>query len=150
MDIGSVVNLLVGLLNIILLFYNIFEKKKQNAYQVRLALFEKRLAVKDSIMSFISEVLISPSSKALDKTTPLLQATKDCEYLFGKEINEHVGILQRKALNLYSINSALENEPFGEKRDKIVDTEKEILTWFMDQFDKTKELFAPYLDLTKE
>ncbi|MFH1700778.1 MAG: hypothetical protein ABIE07_09355 [Candidatus Zixiibacteriota bacterium] len=150
MDVALGVNLVLGIFNILLLLYNVSEKRKQSQYQKKLALYEKRRDIFHAIMSYIATILRRPNQLTHEDSKELMRKTIDAEFLFDDDILEYRKEIFGKGLEIITHNEMLENLPVGDERNKIVNEQHENIKWCHAKFSETKQIFAEYLDLTKD
>ncbi len=115
----------------------------------RLSLYDKRYPVFLATMEYLSFIGQQASIKQ-DQLTKFLRDSRDKEFLFKKDVQEHLGQLYNKGVDLMTLGTELENKPVGEKRSRLVDKQSKILSWFSKQFEISKELFGEYLRIDKK
>lgn len=123
-------------------------KLRRQLIALKVQLFPVRKQVFDSIMSFISEIVRKPSLTN-DELAQFMYETRDTGILFGSEIEEHVSLLDRKALRLRKVRHKLDAEGLGlgDARSELVEKESDLLDFFESQLEATKAKFTPYLNL---
>jgi len=120
-------------------------EKKVSQIQLKSDLYEKRHNIYKSIMQFLSEVLTS-GEVIQPSLIKFLQNTSESDFLFNKEISEHIDLIYKKAILLEAKMEIREHRPHDEQeRNKLLDDEYEIKNWLTGQLNETKKLFSRYL-----
>jgi hypothetical protein len=115
--------------------YIAWEQHQTNRRQYRLALFEKRMAVFNSIMNLIVAVL-QGASVELNQLFTFIRETRDHELLFGPEIGEFINEVYRNGVELHT-----RDDVGGQEARRT-----ELLTWFSGQSTEARAKFLKYLD----
>ncbi|MCK4856831.1 MAG: hypothetical protein KAT58_02580 [candidate division Zixibacteria bacterium] len=124
--------------------YRQYKHSKQNK---RVDLYPRRRAVYDAIMGFIAGIIQRANADSKEAAA-FLHNTKEADFLFGKEIKEHINELYRKAKRLQLLEFKLGQLPVGEELSKMVNEEDELLEWFSKQFGVTEKRFKKYLNVS--
>ena len=112
----------------------------------RLALFDKRYPVFLSAMSFIAAIV--SQGTATDKDlSEFLRESKDRDLLFGNEVKEHLETLFKKGVDLMTHHKQMEPLPVGDERSKHASAICDLLLWFGDQYQATREVFYAYIKI---
>lgn len=117
--------------------------------QWRLNLYDKRYPVFLTTMQYLSYIGQN-ANLTQEELFKFLRNSKDKEFLFGSDVQDHLEELYKKGIELYTRNIVLEKEPVGDKRNELVDKQEKLLEWFSQQFDATKKLFGEYLAIDKK
>jgi hypothetical protein len=128
-----------------------FRQQQTNALRLKHELFERRYKIYDTVRFFIGSVL-RDGKTSYDACITFLRDTNQAEFLFGPEIPEYLDAVYKKGLALLNSNRQLHSEErlsVGEERTRVARENSELLKWFSDQFDVTRERFGKYLNLTR-
>lgn len=115
----------------------------------RLNLYDKRYPVYLTTMEYLSSIVKNANLKQ-DELMKFLRNSRDKDFLFKKDIQEHLEQLYTRGVDLMTIGRKLENAPVGDNRSQLVDKESELFEWFSKQFEITKGLFGEYLRIDKK
>lgn len=115
----------------------------------RLNLYDKRYPVYLTTMEYLSFIVQHASLKQ-DELMKFLRNSRDKDFLFKKDVQEHLKRLYTEGVDLMTIGTILENEPVGDNRSRLVDKQSKLLKWFSKQFEISKELFGEYLRIDKK
>ena len=110
--------------------YIAWQQHVMNRRQLRLALFEKRMAVFNGVIKLISAV-VRQARVEIDDLYGFLTDTYGYEFLFGKEVKTYVDELYEKAAD---VHARMANE-------------EECLFWFCGQAEQARKVFAKYLSI---
>lgn len=142
--------LLVPIISFITIYIAIRQyslEKKVSQIQLKSNLYEKRHYIYKSIMQFLSEVLTS-GEVTQPSLIKFLQNTSESDFLFEKEISEHIDLIYKKSTLLKAKMKICEIRPYDEKsKNKLLDDEQEIKNWLTNQLKETKKLFSGYLKI---
>jgi hypothetical protein len=116
--------------------YIAWQQYMTNKNQLRLALFERRLEIFDSTGELIATVLQQGKIEDGD-LMKFLRKTREDEFLFGPDIASYLHELYGKAVDIYSLEGALDEEP---RKQRVA-----ALKWFSGQGDEAKRKFGRYL-----
>lgn len=108
-----------------------YQQQRINKHKLRLDLYERRLNIYRSIMSFISTT-IQEGEVSLEDTIKLWASTSEAEFLFDKDVKEKINEIYKNALE------------FRKKNIKNID-DTEVLVWFSEQHDLVNKIFKKYL-----
>jgi hypothetical protein len=117
--------------------------------QWRLSLYDKRYPVYLRTMEYLSHIGQRAGLKQ-DELMKFLRDSRDKEFLFKKDVQEHLGQLYSKGVALMTLGTMLEGDVPGDKRSELVDKQSKLLEWFSGQFEISKELFGEYLRIDKK
>lgn len=101
--------------------------------KLRLDLFDRRLAVFNSVMKFLAEI-VRDANADLNQLFTLVTETRDAEFLFDSEISAYINGLYTKALELRTKHAV------GDYKG-----DPQLLQWFSEQLKDAKEQFRKYL-----
>lgn len=113
--------------------YVAYQQYATNKRQARLALFDRRLAVFNSVMKMLGEILKNAQAE-MSQLFTFLSETRDAEFLFGPEIAIYIDKIFKKGGELRAKHAA---GYYGE--------DPELLTWFQEQGQSARDKFRPYL-----
>jgi hypothetical protein len=117
--------------------------------KLRLDTFDKRLAVFQALLEFISTVLgrINVDQQDLYKYS---QATKSAYFLFGDEIHRYLDEVYQKSLRLKAIVAMLPSQLKEEQRERLLVEQRSLIQWFSIQYDAAKDRSASHMSLDFE
>lgn len=107
-------------------------------------LYERRLRIYHAAKKLILKVA---ADAALD-LMPVWEfgaETDEALFLFDQNVSEYLSELYRRAAQLAGLTSILKTEPVGDRRDRHVDQQMELVLWFNDQFGRLRSNMAPFL-----
>jgi hypothetical protein len=145
----SVMNILTAMIAVITVSILVLQYRLERS-RWRLALYDKRYPIFNNTMVYITDVI-----KAADVTTErnmqFLRETKSQELLFGPEVATFLTSLYKKGVEL-STTTTIADAPRidEEKRKKLIEKQQTIVLWFGDQLQATKDVFEPYLRISKK
>jgi len=114
--------LLIAVITVSILVLQYFLAKKR----WRLDLYDKRYPVYLATMEYLSSVM--QHTNATDENLfKFLRNSRDKEFLFGKDIQDHLQVLYEEGMRLNCIRQQLQSEPVGKERSSLVDRSSEIL-----------------------
>ena len=110
----------------------------------KLDLFEKRFAVYKATQQFLSDIF---AEAKLDSTKlfEFRRDTQDAVFLFGDEIVEYLKTLDRKALQMRTLQRQFEPLPVGEERSRLCEEEGAIVKELSNELSRLSEVFSSYL-----
>lgn len=115
--------------------------------KLKLDLFDRRIAVYQSIMEFIGSILTTGKVKE-EERFKYLQATRDARWLFGDEIVSYIDVdIHKRAVELQYLNGELHGVPVSDERSSNVRKQSELKKWFNEQFSTGSAMFAKYMKL---
>ena len=116
--------------------------------KMRIALFDRRNKVFETVMEFLSGI-VQKANVTNEELHKLLRESRESYILFKEDISVYINELYKKAIRLQFVRVRLDDEkvPDGEERTKLAQEEYELLGFFEKQFDVTREKFKKYLDL---
>jgi len=117
-----------------------------NKKTFRLALYDKRHKVFKSLMSLFSIVVREGKIDIIHLNTYNIE-TNESDFLFGKEIQEYIDKVRKKAIHLQYLDTMLHKSglPVGKRRSELAKENSELLRWFGDQYKPARKMFEKYL-----
>jgi hypothetical protein len=113
--------------------YIAYHQYATNKRQARLALFDKRLPVFNSVMKLLAEIL-RDTQVDKEQLYSFLSDTRDGEFLFGPEIAVYTDEIYKKGGEVRARHAA------GDYKH-----DPELFMWFEEQMKSAKDKFRPYL-----
>jgi hypothetical protein len=110
----------------------------------KLDLFEKRFAVYKGVQVFLSYILRGAKVE-LEELFKFRADTQDAVFLFGDDIPDYIGQIDKAALELMATAEELKDLPVGEERSRMAQKKTEQIKWLIDQLPKLRRVFGPYL-----
>jgi hypothetical protein len=103
-----------------------------------------------SVRDFLQHVLQhgDASSEQLSK---LMEETSEAQFLFKGKIKQHIRSLYMHAVDIQTVARSLKSKyPWSDEAlNKMTQKQENEFKWFMNQMDRTDELFSKYLTLDK-
>ncbi len=126
--------------------YIAYKQYKIDKDNLRLALYEKRFKVYQSVKEILAEASINPPVN-IEAFSKFLTNIDESEFLFDNEISEYLENIHMKVIHLNNLEKKLKEShlPVGDERTKFVNEEEKLIEWFQTQFKIAKELFSKYL-----
>lgn len=130
----------------------ITEKQKETvAAQLRLNLFEKRMAIYNIMMTVMSNVVLKRDS--IDEEFMRFQVgTRDSVFLFGKDINDELEIIRDILSRLYAIyldiQSGVDGSVYTENSVSLNQERGQLALKLHELLSKEPSLFKKYLDFS--
>lgn len=115
-----------------------------NRERFKLDLFEKRFAVYKGIQVFLTYILINAKFE-MAELFKFRANTQDAIFLFGEDVTNYISLVDKKALEFWSLSEELEGLPIGEERSKACKEKTCLLKWLIDELPQLKDIFSPYL-----
>ncbi|NLI15219.1 MAG: hypothetical protein GX409_02910 [candidate division Zixibacteria bacterium] len=154
---NSISYVILTIVGIVIVVYQIRIQKSQRdiqksqlklqELQLRIGLFDKRYQVFLSAMSLVATI-VSNGGLTRSDLNKFIYDSRDKEFLFDNDIKEYLNDLYQKGNKLIYIKNVLEKPNFSDKDKKVaIIEENELLNFFGDQFDISKEKFGKYLNL---
>jgi|HubBroStandDraft_4_1064222.scaffolds.fasta_scaffold287100_2 hypothetical protein len=109
-----------------------------NRRQYRLALFEKRMAIYNSVTARCAAVVQTMKSD-LQENIKFIRETRDHEFLFGPEVKTFIDEIWKQGNNLDMYQALRPARP---------DKETEIMNWFNVQLSEARKIFLKYMNFT--
>jgi tRNA A-37 threonylcarbamoyl transferase component Bud32 len=116
--------------------YIAWQQSKNNKNQFRLALMERRSKVFNATGELIATILRQARINN-DDLAKFLWETRETEFLFGSGIAKYLHELYEKAVDVYSLENAVDEQP---RRQRV-----DALRWFSGQGDESKKKFGEYM-----
>jgi len=135
--------LVVGVVGSVIAYFQF----RLNRDKLRLDLFGKRFEAYEKLHEFYSEVFRAGCVR--DDMLPLLvQARYKSRFVYGSDIDVFFDDLWKKAVQMRTLRTKLygpEALPVGPARSKVCEEETALLTWMMDEMERSPKRYAPYL-----
>jgi hypothetical protein len=116
--------------------YIAWQQHLTNSRQLKLALYDRRVAVFNSTMELIGLVVKKARIDEISALVKFLVDTREHEFLFDSDIKEYLQALSKKAADLYGRNP-VQPELAGEYT--------ELLKWFIGQSEEAIAKFGKYM-----
>jgi hypothetical protein len=113
---------------------------------LKLALFDRRLAVYDAAREFINAARNSRHTS--EGEFKYLSGTRGAIWLFNANIARYLEEdIWRKVIDLWALEDALKELPVGEERSKNVREQRVIKDWLGEQLREMEKMFRPFVHL---
>jgi hypothetical protein len=160
MDVGTIVNLVLGGLNIGLVIVNFVANKRNAKFGRKLGLYKNRQEIYESFLDYIKNSGLK-HNEFIKKHNDFKNVRNEskCQSFFEEDVMQYRSELLEKGKNLLDIQFEYDRRPreVGDetredkvKYDNLGEQLDQALFWFRNQSENLKNLFAPYLDLTKD
>jgi len=128
--------------------YIAYQQYLTNKLKLRLDLYEKRFKIFECLMKLLANIFqnANVSNENLNK---FYANTNESEFIFDQDISKYIDEIRNKALRLQFLHKRIETLPVGTERNKLVEEDSELINWFVDQFNVSRELFFKYLSFKK-
>lgn len=111
---------------------------------LKLALFEKRVAVFVATRLFLTQVL-QAGRVAMPEVSSYRAGIGEAEFLFEQDLVDYLREIDRRALSLWARDESLKPMPVGEDRSGLIENRMADLEWLGAELPKLKSKFVPYL-----
>lgn len=132
--------------------YIAWQQWKTNASKLKLEKYDRRLKIYQIIQRFICEVTSSAQPK-LQNIFKFASDVAEVDFLFEKDIRDHVDEIHNHAMSLYTSNNKSQapsmNQSSGDDANAINQEIISCMQWFINASEKTKIIFSKYLLLTE-
>lgn len=126
--------------------YIAYKQYKIDKDNLRLALYERRFNVYQSLKQVLAEASIG-GNITTNTLWDFLAITEESEFFFGNEISEYLRNIHLKSIDLIKLKKKLEeiSPPIDDERLRITTEHNELVKWFSNQDKIAKDLFLKYL-----
>ena len=121
-----------------------FLQYKLASAKFKLELFDRRYAIYKATQKYLSIVLRDAHVEYSESIT-FLSETQDALFLFGPDVAKYLDALYKRGIELCSTAHQFEPLPVGPERSRIVEKNAALLRALMDELDRLKKVFEPYL-----
>ncbi|MDD8017953.1 MAG: hypothetical protein PHP42_06240 [Bacteroidota bacterium] len=127
--------------------YIAIQQYRLSKFRTRHELFERRSAVYKAVMIFLRET--TRLDHNMDESlSHFMGDTADSFFLFKSEINDHIESLYLKGIDLWKINEDLKVTSLKKDERRLLTKKRlELVTWFGEQINITRDKFHKYLAL---
>ena len=117
--------------------------------KLRLDLFDRRHRIFRACQELFSTVVRDGTLTQVE-LFKFSADSSDSEFLFGSEIKDYINEIYKKGCKLIYLRERLDSRSLGigEERSKLAHENSELLGWFGDQFDISRNKFRKYLHFT--
>jgi len=132
--------------------YIAYQQYNINRARLNYEAYDRRLKIYQSARELFNVVGQHGTVRYEDMRT-FYSDTQEADFLIGTECREYINQLYKEGIKLAQLNKEmyLENGqpnprlPSGEERNAIADAHDQLLTWFINEEEKLKIRFSPYL-----
>jgi hypothetical protein len=133
----------------LLTVYIAYQQYRTARTLLKVHLYERRAEILRGVSAALAGVF--REGKVPGETIPeLLRATSEKEYLLHQDLSEYLDQVYRKVVRGYTVYHEFKDLPVGEKRDRLVSEQSEILLWIHDQPAELRRRFSTYLGFAEE
>jgi len=130
---------------------NLDGERQQNILSAKYShdLFEKRKKVFDAVLNYMHSI-IAQASVIPQRWQEFRDSTSDanCYFGFESDIVKNLEQIEMHASLLDAFNKELDRLPMGDKRTDYANKRSDQVSWFQNNYDKIRDDFYPYLDLS--
>ena len=118
--------------------------------QFKLNLYDRRYKIYKAVENLLRDIL-QKGKVDIESMNQFVADTNEREFLFDKAVPTYIDVLRNRAIHLQYLRHMLDNSnlPVGDKRTKLAYEQCDLLIWFNDQFDISKNMFKKYLVFKK-
>jgi hypothetical protein len=130
--------------------YIAWRQHRLQRHRLRLDLYDKRFAVFQSLMEFLS-VILRDAKVPLEQYYVFRTRTAQAAFLFGDDVNRYLEQIVENAMRFRELNERLGTNamPMGVERTELVTEESELLRWLSGQIEQARTLFSKYIAFTE-
>ena len=130
----------------VIVAYIAYQQHKTNRNKLRLDLYDKRFSVYKGLNTLLFHVL-RDANVSIEALAEFKSKTHEATFLFDGDIAQYLQDVRAKAVELRSQQQKLDNKnlPVGPDRSKLAEENSQVLQWFEDQLDISKQKFSKYL-----
>ena len=114
----------------------------------KLDMFEKRFAVYKGVQEFLT-IILQEGKFDLNQLFEFRRKTQDSTFLFGKDIPQYIDGIDKRALEMGSLEERYKPLPVGQQRSELCEEKTRLLRGLIDELPRLKEVFALYLRFDK-
>jgi hypothetical protein len=114
----------------------------------RLDLWEKRYPVYLATEQYII-FAVQNAKMPMDEVFKFKRESKDKDFLFRTDVQRYLEELYQKGLELDNLVLHLKGVLDDDRRNKLLDEQLDLIRWFPEQFEVSKNLFGKYLRIGK-
>jgi hypothetical protein len=113
-----------------------------------LEVYDRRIPIYRAIITYINAIM-KDGSVDVSELRALVHATDEALFLFGNDVAAYVSTLYGKGVRLRraSRNMRPDSPVLPETRAQAAELEAELLSWFGEQYQATRDILFPYLHL---
>ena len=130
-EIADILSALLGPIIAAIVAYIAVQQYKLAKIKVRIALFDRRNKVFETVMGFLSGI-VQKANVTNEELHKLLRESRESYILFKEDISVYINELYKKAIRLQFVRGRLDDQnlPVGEERTKLAEEEYELLGFF--------------------
>lgn len=124
--------------------YTAYNQYRLSKEKFKLDLFDKRFSVYKGVQVLLSHIL-QKGKVEMAQIYQFRADTQDAAFLFDDDITKHLGEIDSKTLELWSIQEELNGLPAGDERSAGSRKITQVQGWLIKQLPELKKIFSPYL-----
>ncbi len=126
-----------------------WQQRQVEQLKVRLALYDKRFQVYQSVKAFI-ESAINNGNISSNDLNQFSAKTAESYFLFGSEVLDYRKDMIKQAARLNELKGRIEKARISGESNKLAEEDySKLFSWFVNQIDESTKLFAEYLKFKK-
>lgn len=141
-----------GLLTMVIGVWGVVYTRKQHFLEqnkFKLEMYDRRFKVFEELNIFLSTIMSSGTIN-IEMLLKLKRQTNQTIFLFDNDINNYINMVYTKGVDFFGKQQQITGDkrlPSGEERSQISHECGELLHFFSDQFEESKERFSKYLKI---
>jgi len=110
--------------------------------------YDRKIQVYRTVRDFLS-LILRDADVTTDNLLTFARDTDEARFIFDKELEEFLRELYKRAVSLHYTNKRLADRqlPVGQERSRLADENAEVLKWFLDQLEVSREHFYKRISL---
>jgi hypothetical protein len=130
--------------------YIAYQQYRTNELRLRHDLYERRLRVYKAVQAYLVYIL-REAKVDIPQAVQMYADASEAAFLFDKDVQKYIDLLYKKGIQLRSFRQQLYRPdgsvglPVGTERSHVADQEANLLKWFGDQLEESKELFRKHM-----
>lgn len=111
-------------------------------------IYDRKIQIYRTVREFLG-VIFREATVSLNQLFQFARDTDEVIFLFDSELSAYLQNLYQEANRLSYTHERLINQslPIGEERSKLAEENAELLIWFSNQFEVTREMFYKHISL---
>ena len=124
--------------------YVAYHQSRTAREKFKLGVFDKRFQVFAGARKFLS-LILQRAKIDLASLFDYRAAIGEASFLFGDDLTDYLGEIDRRALHLYTLHETIEPLPSGAERSRLASEISDELRWLTEQLPELKKRFGRYM-----